>query len=441
MGRNPNPAARIRLSAAVRGDDRPAGGSRAPQRSRGARKPNVRTLNAPPGRRSPALPRLDEATPAPHNAALFNGPPGPNSIPLPPSKMKHKSLFLLAVPALWAFTAPADRLAFDVQSGTSLTKTVTTEQEMSLDDMTVAMNGEEMDIASMMGGFEMDVSTVSETVVTDVYESTRDGRPEKLKRTFDTISNEHTMNASGMPMMGGEDINMSGSSDLEGMTVVFSWNEDSGEYDVVFDEDEEGDEELLEDLFEDIDLRSFLPEDGVSAGDTWEVGTDAMMNILAPGGNLKIIPDEMEELAGMNMPGNSLNPFDHLGDIDGSITAEYAGMRDGLAVIKLEIDVSTSNDMTEMMEEMMDEMEMPEEMPDMEMEYDAVDIEIEFEGSGELLWNVAGGHFQSFDVSGESVMAMDMAYSMSMAGQSMSMEMAMEMSGTQTVSMATSVSE
>lgn len=356
--------------------------------------------------------------------------------------MKHKSLFVLAVPALWAFAAPADRIAFDVESGTSLTKTISSETELSMDDMTVAMNGEEMDIASMMGGLEMNISTTAETVVTDEYGSASDGRPSRLKRTYDRIANDTTMESSGMPMMGGEDMSMSGSSDLEGTTVVFTWNSENEDYDVAFDEGEEGDEELLEDLIEDIDLRAFLPTESVSAGDTWEVDNTAMIAILAPGGNLKIMPEDMGEMGDMmGMPGNGMNPFDHMGEFDGTITAEYVGMRGEFAVIKLEVDVSTSNDMTEMISELMDDMDIPEEMGEIEMDYETVDIELEFEGSGELLWNVAGGHFQSFELSGETITAMDMAYSMSMGGQDMSMEMAMEMSGTQTISMSVAVSE
>lgn len=355
--------------------------------------------------------------------------------------MKHKSLFLLAVPALWAFAAPADRVAFEVESGTSLTKTITNESELSMDDMTVAMNGEEMDIASMMGGFEMNVTTNAETVVIDEYVSMGEGRPAQLNRTFETISNDTSMDASGMPMMGGDDMSMNGTSELEGTTVVFSWDGDNEAYDVAFGEDEESDEDLLEDLIEDLDLREFLPSESISVGDTWEVPNRAMVTILAPGGNLKVAPEDMGEMSDMMMPGNGMNPYDHLGDFEGTINCEYVGKRGDLAVIKVEIDVSTSNDMSEMVSELMEDMELPEEMPEMEMEYDTVDIELEFEGSGELIWNIAGGHYQSFELSGESLMAMDMAYTMDMGGGPMSMEMAMEMSGTQTISMGVTISE
>ena len=66
--------------------------------------------------------------------------------------MKHTNrlALLLAFPALIAFTQPGQEPAFAPAEGSSVTKTYENTEEMSLDEMSVSMNGQEQD-PSMMG--------------------------------------------------------------------------------------------------------------------------------------------------------------------------------------------------------------------------------------------------------------------------------------------------
>jgi hypothetical protein len=157
----------------------------------------------------------------------------------------------------------------------------------------------------------------------------------------------------------GMDADVPGSSELEGMSVVFTWNEDEEDFDVAFAEGMEGDEKLLVNLVESLDLREFLPPNEVSS------------------------QDEM------------------VGELDGDIAAELVGIReeDGkrLAAIKLELDLSSASDLKEKMSELKDQM--PEGMG--EIDFESFDVEFEFKGEGELLWDLEQGLFHSLAISGD----------------------------------------
>lgn len=352
--------------------------------------------------------------------------------------MKYTKPLLLAaaaVPALWAFARPADKVTFHPEEGLSLTKTFTELTELTMESMSVSMNGEELD-PSMLGDPEMNISNTTTRVVTDVYLGMGEGRPTKLKRTYDTLGSESNSTME-MAMMGSQDMDMSGSSELEGLTVVFTWDDDAGDYVVAFEDEAEGDSELLEGLKEDMDLRGLLPSGEVSAEDTWEIPPRAMLPLLAPGGNLKIKPEDLEEM-GMGMgPNPSGDLSTMLGDLEGTASGEYAGTRevDGVTVgvIKFTFDVSSAKDMTDEINEMMSEVDMPE--MEVDVEIDSMDVEFEFQGEGVLYWVLSAGHLHSFEISGDMSMTMDMAMSMEVPqmGQ-MEQEMSMEFSGTTTLS-------
>jgi hypothetical protein len=350
--------------------------------------------------------------------------------------MKHtKSLLAAALltPGLLALSYPADEVVFGPAKGTSVTKQFTNTTDLVMDSMSMVMNGEDM---SGMAP-EMDMSTTIKMVVTDTYEELEEGRPAVLHRFFDTLSTEGDVSTE-MVGMGAMEQELSGTSELEGTNVVFSWDTDSEEFDVAFAEGEESDEDLLEGLDEDMDLRLLLPSGAVSEGDSWRVDNERLASMLAPGGDLKIIPDMPEDMGGMGMnmnPGQGgMDMASMLGEVDGSVMATYQGSRevDGARVgsIKITIAISASNDITDMLQAATEEAEVPENFGDMDISYDYADVEFELEGEGELLWNLDAGHLHQFELEGDVAMAMDMGMAMSMMGQDMEMEMSMEMSGT-----------
>jgi hypothetical protein len=355
--------------------------------------------------------------------------------------MRTRTLILgaLAVtaPLLVASKPNAIKLTFSPAAGSSLTKTFSNSVEFALDDMTMLMNGEEN---PMMPQIEMDMAMESTVSVTDTYDSISRGKPTKLTRTFDEISTEMdiSMVVDAMGQVQEENPTGSGSSDLEGETVVFTWDADDDEYVVSFPEDE-GDDDLLENLVEDMDLRALLPKDEVSEGDSWDLPLVSLIDILGPGGDLKLdFNMDGQEVSGGPPPEMMVNFREMMGDmLDGEATATFAGMTEvdgvSLAVIEIEIEIDTAKDMSELIEELVGE-ELPEGM---DFNLDRVDVEFAYEASGQCLWNVRAGHAHSLSLEGEAVIALDMEVNMDFGGQSMAMEMSMEMSGEMTTEMET----
>ncbi len=345
--------------------------------------------------------------------------------------MRHTRPLLiaaLAAPVLLAFSMPRDTIAFHPSEGTTITKTFTHKAEMTLDDMEILMNGQEN---PMMPEMETESTEVSIVVVTDKYVATEDGVPMTLLRTFDEISHD-SKSLVAMEMLGESqdfDLEGEGTSALEGKTVAFKMEE--GDYEKSFVEDE-GDEQLLEELTEDMDLRVFLPDGDVSKGDSWDVDAGRLRDFLFPGGDLSIdiesIGDEPPS-PGMD-PSHSPSANKIWGEIEGDATATYTGTRDvdgtSVAVIEIEIDIETANDLSEFFSEMMGDIL----SEGMEMDVSSVDMEVSMTGKGELLWNVRAGHIYSFDMSGEIALTSDSAMEMDMGGQTISIEESTSMSGT-----------
>lgn len=337
-----------------------------------------------------------------------------------------------AAPALLAFGPKADSIAFAPSEGASVTKTFTSVMEFSMDEMDMLMNGQEN---PMMPSMEMDMVMTQSVTVSDTYGAMEGRRPKQVTRTFDAVANdiEMDMTVDAMGQVDEQSATGTGGSPLEGASVTFTWDADAGEYTKAFAEGTEGEAEHLEGLVEDMDLRGLLPSGEVSEGDEWDIPLRGLVDILAPGGNLlvEVEMDGQASAGGGPDPAMFSNVRDMLGDLlEGSATGKYVGSRDvdgvKLAVIELDIEIDTANDMSEFFEEMMAD-QIPAEI---DMSLDRVDVEFALESSGELLWNMSGGHVHSMTLEGESAVSMEMEMGMNAGGQAMNMEMSMEMSGT-----------
>lgn len=342
---------------------------------------------------------------------------------------RSKLSILLTAPVLLALTLPGDNLTFAPEAGSSVTRTFTSSNQFSLDEMEVSMNGQPMPMDLDM---KMDMSVDIAMEITDTFVAMGDGRPAKLKRTFDSLGSEsHFSMEMAMMPGGGQEKDIGSSSELEGKTVEFTWNDDEETYDVAYFESE-GDEDLLEDLAEDMDFRALLPAGEVAVGDTWEIDVSELTSVLFPGGNPALVPDDdgSDEMGMPGMDNMGGNMADMIGDLlEGEATAEYRGIEevDGIqvAVIAFTVSISSSNDMTEVVEEAMGEL--PEGSPDMSINF--VDIEIEMEGEGTLQWAIAANRPHSFEIRGTLATMMDMGMAIAMGDQEAEMEQSMEMSG------------
>ncbi len=338
------------------------------------------------------------------------------------------ALTLLTLPCLATPLTPADAVKFGPKAGTVLQRVWTISNKASLDDMQVSVGGSPQ---PMPGDMEMSQTMDSEIHVTDTLVEMRAGAPKVLKRTFDKLSGTGSVSMS-MPQVGDQSTDMSAESKLEGKTVKFTWNEESGEYDAAFDEGE-GDSELLEKLVEDMDLRELLPTGEVSAGSTWTPSPNALRGLIAPGGGLALIPKAAEGgMGGMGMGG-----MDRAGDLggmlneefEGKVQAEYLGLREvegaKYGEIKLTFEISTTADLTDEVAGMAEEM--PEGMGSMEVDH--LDIEFSWNGEATILWNIEAGHVAGAEAHGEQSMRIDSGMKMSMGSQTMELETSMEMSG------------
>ena len=326
--------------------------------------------------------------------------------------------------------APGEaEIEFGPEPDTSLQKSFQTAFDFSLEDFSLVVDGE--DIGAIMGGFDFSMAIEQSLEVTDAYVSVGEGRPLHLMRTFDTLDN--LVNVDVTSEFGGENEEIPSVSELEGRTVHFRWNEESSEYEIGF-EDDEGEESLLRGLTEDMDLRVLLPSGAVSEGDTWNVPIKDLQSIAAPGGNLHLLPEDADLGDFSAMEEMFSEKFGDIGDLfEGQWVCTFQGLsaEDArLAEISFESTVEASVDFSEMILDVIDlfaEEAGEDEIPDITV--DTADVAFEFEGSGTLIWNTADGHFHSFDLNGDTVISVDLAVSVEVAGESHAAEMYMEMSG------------
>lgn len=295
---------------------------------------------------------------------------------------------LLALPLLAATrpaTAPvADTPRFAVEEGTVLKKVFEQSFDITLDSFTMSVDGNEM----ATDGFDLSMEQGSKERVelSDTYVSMLAGKPGKLKRTFSVLTGSSVSETSSM--QGDETKEDEESSELEGQTVVFTWDEDAEEYATSFHESD-ADEDLLDDLEEDTDLRAFLPKGEVAEGDTWEIKASAFAALFSPGGDVKLVGenDEDDDEEGLD------EQFEE--NLSGEVTATFKGTRDadGVKVAVIEIAGELSSEAEEEVDEGPGEGSMT--------------ASIDFDVEGQLLWNLKGGHFASLELSATIDMTMN----------------------------------
>jgi hypothetical protein len=349
----------------------------------------------------------------------------------------------LLVPAtagvLLSFSGAADRVAFAPEKGLTLKRTVENRMTMDLEDMTLDLDGQDM--TAMMGGLpEMSFTTTMNVVVSDEYVEVAEGRPAKLKRTFDTIGANTVVDVS---MAGeGESNETPTTSDLEGGTVLFTWDEEKGEFVASWaNEGETRDAELLEGLEEDMDLRAFIPGRDLEPGESWDIDPIALGALLFPGGDLGMKGEEAEDME-MDMSQfedmftEMLTQYEDAlaGLLDGERKATYEGMRevDGrtLAVISFKIDTDGSMDMSSMIADAIDKIGEITEMPaEVDMQIGAANLTMAFDGTGQLLWNPRRGTFESLTIEVDMTMGMELSMDIDAQGEAHSVDMTMEMAG------------
>lgn len=349
--------------------------------------------------------------------------------------LRLRSLALLAIagPLLAGPTPTETRIRFAVQEGTTLTKRFTSRVDLGLDEMRVLRNGKEPD---GLPELEMQVETDFEVVVQDRYVALRDGRTRELVRRFDTIEVDTRMSME-MDMQGrtqNQETPVKAGSELEGEAVRFRWNEESETYDLAF-VDSDVDEDLLEGLVEDMDLRALLPDHDVAVDESWNVDPRALPTVMAPGGDLKLVADNsgygLGDMSGQM--GELSDWFDE--NLRGEVRCRLVEVvREGdreIAVVAITMELENDVDLTELAQDELAKVELPPGSSGIEVEHMRTNLAIE--GEGRLEWDLAGGHFHELALSGDFRMKMDLGVNIELAGfGEVSTQQEFDMSGTLT---------
>ena len=287
---------------------------------------------------------------------------------------------LFASTLLLAASSVAGALAgdftFHAEAGSRVVRTFDFELEMELESMTMTVGGNPVP-ADHTEGVEMTMGERTHLLVTDEYGAAEDGRPATLRRTFDELSGESSNWSTGP--QGESETNAEKSSELEGSTVVFTWDAEAEAYEVEFEDS--GDADLLAGLEEDLDLRGFLPDGDVEEGDTWETDLEPFRRVFEPGGDL-----------GLRAEGNPRSGVDDLilENLEGSVQITYLGTRDDegveVAVLQLEISAATTAEASL-------ESEGGGEVEQF--------VTMEFELEGELAWALEPGRLHGLEIAGD----------------------------------------
>jgi hypothetical protein len=263
----------------------------------------------------------------------------------------------------------ATEIRFDPAEGLVLEKTFTTLSETE----------SEGDRSSTSGSFERTL------VVVDEYEAVDEQRVTRLVRTYEEISGE----SENRMTFGDRENESSGtiSSDVEGATVAFTWDEDDEEYRPSSDD---LDDEVLPRLLFDLDFTALLPEGEVEEGDSWSLDGETYQVVMDPWGEL---PYDYETSDGQTIPGKAEDDeFAPETDEshDGELVVTFAGTReeDGVTVAVLELEGELETERTVAFSR--------------ETERGQFSTHSEIHEtrtlSGEALWDLEAGHLSSLEL-------------------------------------------
>ena len=309
---------------------------------------------------------------------------------------------LLALPLL--LVSPTLELEFSPEEGEAVTVTYQMDHELELTGVETVMilNGEEneQDEAETP---EVTRRTVETVQFTDEFLEVDDGRPTKVKRTFEELSYVQTEIRTDED---GDEIESvdEGKSELAEISVVFEWDDDEEEYTTTFaDEDSELDEELLETLELTGHLCALLTDAELEEGDEWDLDVDVFHKMCAPGGDHSVVMESEAATEGDEENDEDEEYSEQFNDnLEGDIVAEFKETReeDGVevAVIGLTVELSTEVELVQEITVNFD--------TDGEMEAGEGQIvrthQVYYDLEGELLWNTETGRAFSFVLEGDA---------------------------------------
>src|SRR5258708_1652752 len=165
--------------------------------------------------------------------------------------MKHSSRRALAflAPLCLAFVPAADEIRYDPKPGTETAKKLDVSLELSVDEVSVEMNGQPLPPEALGQMQDQTVSLELAVGVTEKFAGVKDGRATDFLRTFDTIHGKAEA---------AEEASEKSFTEMEGKTVHFLWDAEKSEYKETWRECT-GKDEILNSLSPDMDVSALLP--------------------------------------------------------------------------------------------------------------------------------------------------------------------------------------
>ena len=257
--------------------------------------------------------------------------------------------------AVMALGLEGDTPQYTCKAGDTRSCAWTRTTETEIKSSTLSIMGENRDIGSDS------TSTTSLTLEfnEEVKEATEDGTPAQIVRTYGTITqNQDREGLESTDAM--RVVDNDATSQLEGQTVVFKFDQDSEEWDAAFDEEPTGEAEWLEELSPRIDLAEFLPEgdEAPVLGASWDLDPELLAHLMNPGGEVMTAeasePDDSPEGSiSLTVPTGGIDG--HFDALEGELAATFSEIvEDGgrrLAKIVIEADLSADIDLTDELEE------------------------------------------------------------------------------------------
>ena len=291
--------------------------------------------------------------------------------------LSTRTLYALTTLVLFP-TGAAEEVVFAPQEETTLTRSFSSDATYSLDEFVISLDGEEIDHGETP---ELEIRSDERVVVTDELLGVENGRPTKLRRTYDELARSVTYSSPSQE----EDLEEVSVCDLEGSTVLFLWDEEDESF-TASDEDEALDDDVLDDLIEDMDWRQLLPDEEVEIGDSWSVDVDAYSRLMWPGGFLHFYTE-----GGEYEDGDSDGDREMVENLEGEGSVELVDVReeDGVSVAVLQVRFEVSSSSSE-------EMEGP---TGSEAERT---LSMSREVEGTVLWDIEGAHLLSAEVEADA---------------------------------------
>ena len=290
-------------------------------------------------------------------------------------RLAHLSCFVL--PIVLPFAPAAELTGVTAEPGLEVTKTFQNILNLELVEIGMTIDGEEQELPDDALP-EFTISDEEEVIFVDEYVAVADGQATELLRSFTTLM-DNSSTSIVAPTGETMDESEEGESELEGETVRFVWDEDAEEFDVSFQEDEDQDESLLEDLRADADFLYLLSDEEMEAGSSWAVDVLAFDLISSPSGDLNIdAPDSNEEE-------DELFATNFREGLTGSLEGTFESLEDDVAKIVFDGEITTSFEIEDESEEAAG----------------VQTFEFTFGVSGTLLWDMEKGVASEFQFGGD----------------------------------------